>query len=101
MALNVGLVRYPATVAPETGSIVIEAICADNAHSISLNMLVKCRYDGFWIISNLIQPPITPRCQCNEGYHEASVDGRMICEGENVAIFLCFFATQYSTPMHS
>ena len=84
-----GLVHYPATEAPETGSVVVVAVCADNAHIISFSMLMECLYNGTWIISDFIQPPIAPQCQCDEGYHKASVDGRMICQGENISLLLC------------
>ena len=43
-----GLVHYPATVAPETGSVVVETHCADNAYRTSLSMSVECVYNGVW-----------------------------------------------------
>ena len=85
-----GLVRYPTTVAPERGSVVVEAVCADNAHSISWGMSVECDYNGVWqeILHYLFPQPITPECQCDEGYHQASGDDRMICQGEKVLCFM-------------
>ena len=85
-AKSVGLDRYPATVAPETGSVTVETHCADNAHS-TLCMAIMCLPNGIWQDYDLAGQPIPPQCQCDEGYHEASVDGRMICQGE---ICLCY-----------
>ena len=94
-----GLVRYPTTVAPETGSVIVETYCADNAHSIS-DMSVQCHHSGIWhkITSYSAVPPLTPRCQCDTGYHNATVNGRMICQGTNT---IKLFALGYILSMHS
>ena len=89
-AKSVDLVRYPTTLAPETGSKLVKTQCADNSHTINFNILVECLQNGVWrdMIDNVVLTPITPQCQCDEGYHKASVDGRMICQGENATRFL-------------
>ena len=72
-AQSVGLVRYPATQAPASGSIAVTAQCADNARRVSSSLSVICRSDSSWSGS--------PRCQCNSGYEEATIEGRQVCLG--------------------
>ena len=69
-----GLVRYPTTLAPGTGSVEVLAQCADNAHTTSSSLTVTCIAGGAWSM-------LIPQCQCNEGYNENIVSGRSICEG--------------------
>ena len=71
-AQSVGLVRYPATLAPDSGSTTVTAQCADNA-SPTTSLSVTCHSDGRWSGS--------PQCQCHTGYEAATVNGRLICQG--------------------
>ena len=67
-AQSVGLVRYPATLAPA----VVTTQCADNATP-TTSLSVTCRSDGRWTGS--------PQCQCNAGYQAANVVGIQVCQG--------------------
>ena len=67
-AQNVGLVRYPTTLAPAT----VTTECADNA-SPTTSLSVTCTSTGSWSGS--------PQCQCNSGYQAVNVNGRQICHG--------------------
>ena len=71
-AQSVGLVRYPATLALNSGSQTVTTQCADNA-SPTTGLSVTCRSDGSWSGS--------PQCQCNSGYQMATIDGRQVCLG--------------------
>ena len=75
-AKNDGLVRYPTTLAPASGSVTVTIQCADNANikaGSSLN--VTCISNGSW--SGHI-----PVCKCDEGHHVTTDDdGREICQG--------------------
>ena len=68
-----GLVRYPATTAPNSGSQTVTAQCADNARRVSSSLSVTCSSTGSWSGS--------PRCQCNAGYQTATIEGRQVCLG--------------------
>ena len=70
----IGLVHYPTTSAPASGSVTVTTQCADNAHIISTSN-VTCTSNGSW--SGHI-----PQCECDSNYYEAKVDGRQICLGE-------------------
>ena len=72
-AQSMGLVRYPATTAPESGSRTVIAQCADNARRVSSSLSVTCSSTGSWSGS--------PRCQCNSGYDEVTIEGRQVCLG--------------------
>ena len=73
-AQSVGLVRYPATPVPDSGSTTVSAQCADNARRVSSSSLsVRCSSTGSWSGS--------PQCQCNSGYDEATIEGRQVCLG--------------------
>ena len=74
-AKTVGLVRYPNTQAPTSGTQSVTTQCADNAHRTSSTLDVTCDSSGNWGSQ-------TPRCQCNSGYRTATVNGRQICQGE-------------------
>ena len=67
-----GLVRYPKTLAPNSGAQSVTAQCADDA-SPTTSLSVTCRSDGRWSGS--------PQCQCNTGYKATTVHGRQICQG--------------------
>ena len=56
-----GLVRYPTTLAPASGSRTVATQCADNAHLTSSCPNVECTSVGVW--SGEI-----PQCECDEGY---------------------------------
>ena len=73
-AQSVGLVRYPATLAPNSGSHTVTAQCTDNASPTS-SLSVMCQSDGTWPSSN------TPKCLCNTGYKAVSDNGREFCQG--------------------
>ena len=68
-----GLVRYPTTLAPDTGSVNVTTQCADNAHRTSSSLSVSCTSSGSW--SGTI-----PQCQCDTGYRAVAVNGRQICQ---------------------
>ena len=73
----IGLVHYPTTTAPVSGSVTVTTQCADNAdifNSTSLN--VTCTSSGSWSGE-------TPQCQCDEGYQSNNISGTQICEGED------------------
>ena len=73
---SVGLVRYPTTLAPTSGSVTVITQCVDNAHifnSTSLN--VKCTSSDSWSGE-------TPQCQCDEGYKKVNGSGTQTCQGE-------------------
>ena len=72
-ARSVGLVRYPTTLAPASGSVTVTTQCADNAHVRSGSSLsVRCTSSGSW--------SGTPVCECDAGYRAVSVSGRQICQ---------------------
>ena len=70
----IGLVHYPTTTAPVTGSVAVTTQCADNAHIYSPSN-VTCTSNGSW--SGQI-----PQCECDSNYYEAKVGGRQICLGK-------------------
>ena len=57
---QIGLVRYPDTPAPITGSASVDILCADNAES-SSSAAVTCDSEGQW-------GPEMPTCGCSPGY---------------------------------
>ena len=71
-AQSVGLVRYPATLVPNSGSQTVTTQCADNA-SPTTSLNVACQSDGSWSGS--------PRCQCNSGYRPTKPVGIQVCQG--------------------
>ena len=76
-ARSVGLVRYPATLAPVTGTDDVTVYCADNAHITSSARTVTCTANGDWIA-----PTRAPVCECDTGYESATnADGVEICQG--------------------
>ena len=72
-AQSVGLVRYPKTLAPNSGSTTVIAECADNARRVSSSLSITCSSTGSWSGSS--------RCQCNSGYQTATIDEKQICQG--------------------
>ena len=68
------LVHYPATLAPKSRSQSVATQCADNAHSISRSVRVRCSTDGSWSGE-------TPQCECDEGYRAKIYEDRQFCEG--------------------
>ena len=70
-----GLVRYPTTLAPASGTQFVTTQCADNAHRTSSSLSVSCDSNGNWGSQS-------PRCQCNSGYQTTTENGRQICQGE-------------------
>ena len=73
-AKTVGLVRYPTTLAPASGTLSVTTQCADNAHSTRSSLIVTCDSSGNWGSQN-------PQCQCDSGYKTATVNGNLVCEG--------------------
>ena len=71
----IGLVHYPTTIAPASGSVTITTQCADNAHRTSSSLSVSCTSSGNW-------SGTTPQCQCDTGYRAVTVGGRQICQAE-------------------
>ena len=78
-----GLVYYPTTIAPVSGSVSVTTQCADNAHRTSSSLSVSCTSSGKW-------SGTTPQCQCDTGYHPVTVIGRQICETQGKIIFHLF-----------
>ena len=77
---SVGLVRYPTTLAPASGSVTVITLCADNAHVRSGSSLsVRCTSSSSW--------SGTPVCECDAGYQAATVSGRQICRSKPCFIF--------------
>ena len=68
-----GLVHYPTTLAPVSGSVTVTVQCADNAHS-TIGTNITCMSDGSW--------SGTVHCQCNDGYILVEVShSKKICQG--------------------
>ena len=75
-AKSEGLVHYPTTLAPVSGSVTVTAHCADNAHTTNFTSLnITCNSDGSWSVQ-------ISQCVCDEGYHETTPNGTHICKGE-------------------
>ena len=74
-AKSEGLVRYPNTLAPVSGSVTITTQCADNAHSTSSTLNVRCTSSGTW-------SGATPHCECDSDYRTATVGGKQICQSK-------------------
>ena len=72
-AQSVGLVRYPKTLAPNSGSQTVTTQCADNARRVSSSLSVTCSSTGSWSGS--------PQCQCDSRYQRATIDRRQVCIG--------------------
>ena len=73
---GVGLVRFPATPAPNLS---VETSCADNASpSSGSGLFVECFWNGRWSTGD-------PVCICNTGYREVTPDisepDKTICQG--------------------
>ena len=74
-AQAVGLVRYPATQAPVSGTVSVQTQCVDNAHRSSSSLSVRCDSDGHWSSGS-------PECECDLGYREVTQNGKRMCEGK-------------------
>ncbi|CAI8021101.1 hypothetical protein GBAR_LOCUS12555, partial [Geodia barretti] len=82
-ARNIGLVRYPTTLAPASGSVAVTTQCADNAHvRTGFSLSVRCTSSGSW-------SGTTPQCECNDGYRAVTVSGRQICQTQSVTATTC------------
>ena len=68
-----GLVHYPTTLAPASGSVTVATHCADNAHRTSSGLNVSCTSSGNW-------SGATPQCQCDTGYRAVTIGGKKICQ---------------------
>ena len=73
---SVGLVRFPATPAPNLS---VETSCADNASpSSAYSLFARCLWNGRWSTED-------PVCICNRGYREVTLDisepDKTICQG--------------------
>ena len=75
-AQSVGLVRYPTTLAPASGSVTVTTQCADNARVRSgFSLSVRCTSSDSW--------SGTPVCECDDGYLPVTVStGRQVCQSE-------------------
>ncbi|CAI8015986.1 hypothetical protein GBAR_LOCUS9864, partial [Geodia barretti] len=92
-ARSVGLVRYPTTLAPASGSVTVATQCADNAHvrtGFSLN--VRCSSSGGW-------SGTTPQCECDTGYRAVTLSGRQICQSVNTCPARSFGLVDYPTTL--
>ena len=75
-AKSEGLVHYPTTLAPVSGSVTVTAQCADNANTTNTTTLqVTCNQNGSWFGE-------IPICFCNEGYQEVTISGIYLCQSE-------------------
>ena len=75
-AKSEGLVHYPTTLAPVSGSVTATVQCADNANTTNTTTLqVTCNQNGSW------SGP-TPNCYCTEEYYEVTVSGRLSCQSK-------------------
>ena len=74
-AQAVGLVRYPATQAPVSGTVSVQTKCVSNAHRSSSSLSVRCDSDGYWSSGS-------PECECDLGYREVTQDGKQVCESK-------------------
>ena len=89
-----GLVHYPATIAPVSGSITVDSLhCADNAHETSGPLSATCSSSGW--------SGQTSQCECDVRYIEVEVDGRSVCQGQlnhfdckNIITFTTTFSIQ-------
>ena len=75
-----GLVRYPNTLAPASGTQPVTTQCADNAHRTSSTLDVTCDSSGNWGSQS-------PQCQCDPGYQTITEDGRQLCQGIYISSF--------------
>ena len=71
-SMQIGLVSYPETPAPVSGSTVINITCVDYAN-ISGSPEVTCGSDGLW-------GPENPRCECSEGHEPNSEVYSISCD---------------------
>ena len=73
-----GLVHYPTTLAPVSGSKPVTTRCADNAHTRTGSSLdVICQFNGNW-------SGVTPQCECDDRYRPATDNGKLYCEGRYI-----------------
>ena len=79
---RVGLVDYPSTTAPETGTLTVTTKCVENAVESSPSLSVTCDSSGNWGNE-------TPRCQCREGHTKENQNGIEICSGMYIYSFNC------------
>ena len=65
-AKSEGLVSYPTSLAPVSGSVTVTTQCVDNAQTTDSSTLkVTCDSHGNW-------SGVVPNCYCTEGYHEVT-----------------------------
>ena len=86
---SVGLVHYPTTLAPASGSVPVTTQCADNANiRPGSSLSVRCTSSGSW-------SGTTPVCECDTGYRAVSVSsGRHICQSKHcINSFVCMIYT--------
>ena len=77
---QVGLVLYPETLAPESGSVNVQLTCVDNAYiPESESDTVTCYHNGTWSTE-------VPVCECNVGYENMGTN----CSGKSINIlYMC------------
>ena len=79
-ARQVGLVLYPRTAAPVSGSVDVKTTCAPNSES-TTSLRVSCSTDGLWAGD--------PVCVCKAGYWQSfDKDGNQICIREYISVCL-------------
>ena len=74
-----GLVLYPATLAPATGSVTATAQCADNAYN-TTSLLVSCDSSGNW--------STVPKCKCDDKDEPIIDNGRQTCRTESIILLV-------------
>ena len=64
-ATESGLVRYPATLRPVSGSVGAVGACTEDAHHTELSRpgLLRCRWRGGWSNDQTV-------CECDQGYYQ-------------------------------
>ena len=71
LAKREGLVHYPTTLAPVSGSMSVTAKCADNAHRTSSSLSVTCTSSGNWSGAGAVL-----QCECDTGYYAVTESER-------------------------
>ena len=80
-ARQVGLVLYPRTAAPVSGSVNVDTTCAPNSER-TTSLRVTCNSDGLWEGSD-------PVCICKPGYWlQRDRDGNQACSREYMSAYI-------------
>ena len=84
---QVGLILYPETPAPVSGSVNVQFTCVDNAYiPKSESDTVTCYHNGTWSTE-------VPVCECNVGYENTGTN----CDGKYIAALLLLYSMSHRT----